>query len=187
GEEGGGGKGEGVAMGFRGGDEGGVKGGVPAVVASATRRVDSGVLWKRTQGLSYRRPAAPERLESWKWGRQSSGRGGRRVDLRVEQIGSQSVQVSRIDLIVVEQISLQVRADDGVVRGFEHRAGRKLPLDGQVEVVVLRRPCGFVPLPPGHAVAVREGGIDERRRLPRWKALTHDKRRLNSVAAVAGL
>src|ERR1700751_497826 len=50
----------------------------------------------------------------------------------------------------------------------------------------LGRPGGFSPLEPRHAVGVREGWIDERRRLPRRKPLVQDEWRLDSTAAVSG-
>src|SRR5262249_28576991 len=165
-------------------DAGGVSR-VTAVVTAAGRRVDGVVLGERPKGLSHRRPAAPQCLESGEGCRDSGVNGRGRIDRRIQERRPILVEVDWIYLVVSEQIGLQVSAEHSVVRRFQHGAWGKLALDREIEIMHLGRPGGLITLPPRHTVGIGEGGVDERWRFPRRESLTQDERRLYSVAAVA--
>ena len=74
------------------------------------------------------------------------------------QAGGQRVD---IDLVVVEQIGDQVRADDAAVAGLDQHASPELALDGQRPGPHLRQAVRFLSLPPVHVGVIGKGGVDE--------------------------
>src|SRR6478672_2459210 len=131
-----------------------------AMIALTRECIDHGVLREGTKGLFDRSLETRIRSDI----APLIGEGGSYV--AIQHSGTlrnvaESGEKSRIVLVVIEELRLQVRTDHTVVSGFEDRIRAELALNGEVEVVELRRTGSFLPLPPTHTRAIGDGRIDE--------------------------
>src|SRR6476620_1490800 len=120
---------------------------MPAMVTLAGECVDGGVLRVWTQGLLDRTCETRVRCRDSIRVRKSG------TDVAIEHqraLGDAPKlrQHCRIVLVIVQQLRLEMRSHDAVVRSLQDGAARQLSLDRKIKVIRLWGPGGFRTLPP---------------------------------------